>query len=100
MDQNSIDKIRGILAEACNDSRVQRIVLFGSHAKGESRPTSDIDLYLDSNGRIRGLDFFALKSRLEDALQAEIDLIPDLDVVPGSEVEKEILQYGVVVYAA
>lgn len=100
MQQDTIRKIRDTLTEACVDPRIKRIVLFGSHAKGEAQPSSDIDLYLDSDGQIRELEFFAFKFRLEEALQAEIDLIPDLNVVPGSEVENEIKRYGVVVYAA
>ena len=100
MQQDTIRKIQDALARTCADPRIKRIVLFGSHAKGEAQPSSDIDLYLDSDGQIRGLEFFAFKSRLEEALQAEIDLIPDLDVVSGSEVENEIIRYGVVVYAA
>lgn len=100
MHENVIDALRSALNDACYDPRIRRIVLFGSYAKGTACAASDIDLFLDSKGQISGLEFFALKYRLEEALQAEIDLLPDQDVIPGSDVDQEIKRYGVVVYAA
>lgn len=81
------------------DSRVNRLVLFGSHALGTAGKRSDLDLYLDSGRQITGFDFFALKAILEEAFRRDIDLLPDLDVVPGSKVSREIQRYGVIVYA-
>ena len=99
MSEHSITRIRNALQRICTDPRISQIVLFGSHAKGQEYEQSDIDLYLDSNGQITGLAFFALKAEIEEALDAEIDLLPDLDIIPGSPVEREIRRYGVTVYA-
>lgn len=95
----SIGDIQQVLSGLTLDQRVNRLVLFGSHASGTAREQSDLDMYLDSGRQITGLDFFALKATLEDAFSRDIDLLPDLDVVPGSKVANEIKRHGVVVYA-
>ena len=99
LSQKSISSIRNALQTVCTDPRINQIILFGSHALGLERKQSDIDLYLDSNGQISGLAFFSLKAAIEDALETEIDLLPDLDVVPGSLIENEIRRFGVTVFA-
>jgi len=98
MRQYTIPQIKEVLSRACFDDRANRIVLLGSYAKGQAGAKSDIDLYLDSGRRITGFDFFALKAAFEDAFHTEIDLLPDLDVISGSPVEREIREFGVTVY--
>lgn len=95
----TIDAIQDMLQRMQMDQRVRRLILFGSHAKGTAQERSDIDFFLDSDGRITGFDFFALKASLEDAFQREIDLLPDVDVIPNSRVANEIARDGVMVYA-
>ena len=95
----TIDAIQDRLKQLPLDARVRRLILFGSHAKGTAQERSDIDFFLDSDGRITGFDFFALKATLEDAFQREIDLLPDVDVMPDSRVAAEIAREGVMVYA-
>ena len=94
----SIADIRGVLNAMPIDKRVKKLVLFGSHAKGTAQSLSDLDFFLDSDKQIKGFAYFDLKGRLEDAFQRDIDLIPDIDVIPGSRVEQEILNTGVMVY--
>jgi len=83
---------------ACNGTGVEKIVLFGSYAKGTATPDSDIDLHLVSNGSITGFDFLDLKAKIEDEFKIEIDLIPDLDIIPNSPIEQHINEHGMVVY--
>ena len=44
----------------------QTYLLFGSYARGEATPGSDIDLRIDK-GRIRGLEFAGFLGDLQDA---------------------------------
>ena len=94
----TIDAIQDMLKHMQIDQRVRRLILFGSHAKGTAQERSDIDFFLDSDGRITGFDFFALKASLEDTFQREVDLLPDVDVIPNSRVANEIARDGVMVY--
>jgi len=98
MAQYTVSTIQDALQSVCSDSRIKRVVLFGSYAKGKAREQSDIDLYLDSGRQITGFDFFALRAKFEDALGTEIDLLPDIDIVPNSSIDREIRRHGVTVY--
>ena len=53
---------------------VNRVYLFGSYARGESTPDSDVDLRIDK-GQVRGLQMAFLLSDLEDALRLKVDLL-------------------------
>jgi hypothetical protein len=55
------------------DYGITRMRLFGSHARGEGRADSDIDLIVDL-GRPLGLDFFGLEIELSEKLGAAVDL--------------------------
>ena len=93
----SVSQIQQTAEPIMQATNITKLVLFGSYAKGTATQTSDIDFYIITNG-ITGFAFFDIKARLEDALSAEIDLIPDQDVIPDSPIDKEIRETGVVIY--
>ncbi|HYD89686.1 MAG TPA: nucleotidyltransferase family protein [Vitreimonas sp.] len=64
---------------------VARIALFGSHARGEARENSDIDLIVEF-AAARTPDLFAfagLKLELEQRLGAPVDLFTPSSIHPG-----------------
>ena len=73
--QYSIPELQAIIAPLAQKYGVERVFLFGSRARGEAAADSDIDLRIDK-GAIRGLQLAGLLGELEDALQADVDLIP------------------------
>ncbi len=88
----SIPELRAIVGPLARKYGVERVFLFGSHARGEATADSDIDLRIDK-GAIRGLQLAGLLGDLEDALHARVDLIPTtgmnqqfLDAVRAHEV--------------
>ena len=94
----NVTDIKTTVEPIVKDTKVQKLVLFGSYAKGTASENSDIDLYMFSDGAITGLEFYDLKSKIEDAFGMEIDLLPDLDIMPNSPVERQINESGVVIY--
>ena len=94
----SVAEIKAVVEPIVRDTQVEKLVLFGSYAKGTASENSDIDLYLSSNGAITGLAFYDLKAQIEDAFAPSIDLFPDLDILPNSPVAKHISESGVVIY--
>ena len=48
---------------------IKKAILFGSYAKGTQTENSDIDLVIDSNGKIRGIDFFEVLDVLQNNLK-------------------------------
>ena len=70
-----IPEIKSVVSRLGREYGAQRIWLFGSYARGDMTPTSDIDLRIDK-GRIRGIEMGGLLLDLEDALGVPVDLIP------------------------
>lgn len=71
----SIDEIKKIAVTIAKAHDVGRIYLFGSYARGEAGPTSDIDLRVDK-GNLKGLlALGTLYADLEDGLGKKLDLL-------------------------
>jgi predicted nucleotidyltransferase len=75
---------------------VKSAILFGSYARGEARPRSDVDVLVDSG--LRGLDFVGLIGSVRNALQKEVDLIDVYSVEKNSPIDQEIQKIGVKIY--
>ncbi len=54
--------------------RVRRVALFGSYARGEQTPGSDVDILVDVDPEI-GLDFVTLAERVEKILGIPVELV-------------------------
>ncbi|WP_158799736.1 nucleotidyltransferase domain-containing protein [Pedobacter sp. L105] len=69
--QSTIDLINGVLV---NYPAVEKVILYGSRAKGTYRNGSDIDLTI-KGGRVKIEDLFRIKSEFDDfLLPYDIDL--------------------------
>jgi uncharacterized protein len=57
---------------------VQRVGVFGSCARGEERPDSDVDVYVQFDDAKRTYDnFFAIHELLEGLFHRRVDLVTD-----------------------
>ena len=54
---------------------VQRIGVFGSFARGDQTPTSDIDILVELDPVIGLFQFVGLEHRLEELLGRDVDLV-------------------------
>ena len=71
----SINEISALVAPVARAYGVERVFLFGSYARGEARPDSDIDFRIDE-GEIKG--YFKLAgfySELEEKFSIPIDVL-------------------------
>lgn len=67
---------REALARLCQRLGVRRLEVFGSFARGDARPDSDIDLLVDlPEGAAPGMDYLQFAVDLEHILGRRIDLI-------------------------
>ena len=75
----SREHILRILMENAEDLRrdfgVESLALFGSAARGENGPSSDVDVLVDLPGSISLFKLVALRLRLEDLLGARVDVV-------------------------
>ncbi len=72
------DDILRILAEhrdELNKLGVGSIALFGSVARGEARPDSDVDLLVDFDQPVGLFELVDLKNYLEELLGCSVDLV-------------------------
>lgn len=85
MPRTSILEELSALRPWLNSQGVTRIALFGSHARDEAGPLSDIDLVVEfAPGRTPDLFSFAgLKLELEKRLGATVDLFTPDSLHPG-----------------
>jgi len=77
---------------------VDKVILFGSYANGNPTSTSDVDILIDSNGKIKGIDFFGILDDIVESLQVSVDLIEASQVIKGSKAEQEIEKTGIIIY--
>jgi predicted nucleotidyltransferase len=94
----SVKEIKEKLQPVFEDNLIERAVLFGSYAKGTQLPTSDVDILIDSNGKIRGIDFFGVLGDVVDTLKMPVDLIEASQIVEGGRIQQEINETGVLIY--
>ena len=92
------NEIKEKLFPVFNSSPVDRAILFGSYARGNPITTSDVDILIDSNGKIRGIDLFGVLDAVVEALRIPVDLIEASQVIKGGRAEREIAETGVIIY--
>ena len=94
----TLEDIRKMLKEVLMHTEVEKAILFGSYAKNEPTEQSDIDILIDSDGKIRGLKYFAIIDMIKQKFNKEVDIIDKTEIDKNSKIEKEIERTGIVVY--
>lgn len=97
-DSVSIEKIKEIITPILGSYPVNKAILFGSYAKREATNSSDIDIFIDTNNKLKGLDFIGLLENLVEALGKDVDLIDKSHIEPDSLIYQEIENGGTVIY--
>jgi uncharacterized protein len=67
--------------------------IFGSMARGEARPDSDIDILVKLNPGRSLLDIVAIKQDLEDLMGCEVDVVTEAAISPY--IREEVLREAV-----
>ena len=94
----TIDELKLILDNILRNFSVKKAILFGSYAKNTPTPKSDIDLVIDSEGKLLNIYFYGLLEELVEKLDKNIDLFEISEIQKDSPIYKNIEKEGVVVY--
>lgn len=80
--QELIQQQRDTILRIASEHGAQRVRVFGSVARGEARPDSDLDLLVDMSAGHGLLDIIAIKQDLEDLLGRKVDVLTEAAVSP------------------
>jgi len=93
----TLDEIKSRVAPVAEHYGVAKAYLFGSYARGEAKPASDIDICIEEGKPLSLFDLSGLYLDLEESLSHKIDVVTIADI-KGSfkeNIEKErVLVYG------
>ncbi len=80
---DAIRQLRALLPEAQQRFGVQSLRLFGSTARDQAKPDSDLDLLVLFDGPTTPEKLFGLQFFLEDHLHVSIDLVTEKALRPA-----------------
>lgn len=94
----TIEEIKNILQDILKQFSVKKAILFGSYAKNTPTSKSDIDIVIDSEGKLLNINFYGLLEELVQSLEKNIDLFEISEIQKDSNLYNDILKEGVIIY--
>lgn len=87
------EKLRRHKPRLAEEYGVRSLGLFGSYARGDQGPRSDIDILVEFNEPIGLLRYVHLQNHLEELLGAKVDLVMKSALKPriGQNILKEVV---------
>ena len=73
----ALDLLRKSKPELVQRFGVRRLALFGSIARDNARPESDVDVLVEFDGPANSARYFGLQFHLEDLFGCRVDLVTD-----------------------
>ena len=96
----SIEEIKSYIIPVVEKYPIEKVILYGSYARGNASDVSDVDLVVESRGRLRNRKIFALGGELLDVLPVRVDVYDILEIENPSTMYENIQKEGVVIYDA
>ena len=95
------DNTRKLLIEFCESHGVNSLYLFGSYARNDATPSSDMDLLVEFNEKLQlsYLDVLKLKQELEVITGTHVDLL-ELQALKNPLRRQRIMNERVLLYAS
>lgn len=94
----TIEELKNMIIPILKEYPVDKAILFGSYARGNAHVNSDIDIYVDTNGKLKGIDFVGLLELLIDKVGIDIDLIDRNHIDLDSPIIEQIENEGMLLY--
>jgi len=94
----SIEEIRSYVVPVIEKYPIEKVILIGSHARGDATSVSDVDLIVDSQGRLLNRKILALGGELLAVFPVRVDVYDILEIANPSPMYDNIMKEGVVIY--
>ena len=94
----TIEEIKIMLQDIFKNSAVKKAILFGSYAKNNPTSKSDIDLVIDSEGKLLNIYFYGLLEDIVKKIKKNVDLFEISEIQKDSRIYKDIQKEGVIIY--
>ncbi|MCL2189422.1 MAG: nucleotidyltransferase domain-containing protein [Defluviitaleaceae bacterium] len=94
----TIEKLKELLSPIATELGLERIIVFGSYARGEQGVASDLDLIIDSGGRLKGKHLFSAIYKIDRLIPMKTDIFELSEVKKPSQTYTAILNEGVTIY--
>ena len=94
----SLYQVADILKPIFVKQGIVKVTVFGSYARGDATLTSDIDMVINSNGRLKGIMFFVVSDEIAKALPIKSDIYEQREIIKDSALYNDISREGVVIY--
>lgn len=93
----TVEKLR----QFCESRGINTMYLFGSYARNEATPSSDMDLLVEFNARLQlsYLDILSLKEELRQIIGTQVDLVEE-KAIRNPLRKKRIIDERVLLYAS
>jgi predicted nucleotidyltransferase len=92
------NEIKKKLEPIFNAAPIQTAILFGSYAKGLQTSTSDIDIVIDSKGKLLNIKFYGVLEDITQCLGKRVDLIEMSEIQKDSPIYYALENEGIVLY--
>jgi uncharacterized protein len=100
----SLAELRGVLRPFCEKHRIRRLDLFGSAARGQAGPRSDVDMLvtLDESAPVSTGDLLEMAGEAEELVGRPVDFVlrPSLERSANRLAREHILSTAVCVYGS
>ena len=94
----TVNEIKSIITPLVSPYPIRRVILFGSYARGDATECSDVDLIIDSEGRLSGFDFFGIAGLMIKKMPIKVDIFELREINKPSMMFDNINKEGVVIY--
>ena len=94
----TFNEITQYILPVINKHPIERVIVFGSYANGTTTSKSDIDLLIDSNGILIGMNFFIFADKLSRLLLIKTDVFELIEIMQPSPLYEKIMKEGVIIY--
>lgn len=91
----TMDEIKTVVRELLHRYQAEYALLFGSYARGEATPDSDIDIVVVGGGKFVPHNIFALAEDLREMTGRDADVFELREVNTGTPLYESVMREGI-----